>query len=219
MHNAKHSRFSRRAVVGLPIALTFGRIGRSQDFTVDPKDAEKAARSYLSDLVRGGASRENFWYYDRTFNLELAKLNRADPKSLQSLKNRWTATIAEDRRSKTIDVEAFANSQKDPEGWKKRHPKGSDPEYLCWLVFLKNVQLNSVSAREKEANFNDEKIWVHIPFHYENKNQSPLVHDLDLNKDMRLQNAEATLWVQKPARNAHLYVYDECWLSDITYWP
>ena len=92
---------SRRAVIGLPVALAFGRVSWAQDFTVTGTGAEKAARGYLGSLIGSEAEWASFWDYDRAFNLELGKLTQADPKSIESLKRKWTANITEDRHSKS----------------------------------------------------------------------------------------------------------------------
>jgi hypothetical protein len=214
------SLLSRRSVLGALSTVIPVNFCLAQDFTVNPSDAEKAARDFLTDLTAREDRGEDFWYLDRTFNHERDKLDRSNADAVVKLKQQWSAAIVADRRSKKLEIEAFSNDPKVQTAWEKRHPgfNYTDPSYPCWLVFRKGVQIESVTSGEKEANFDDEKLWIHVPLHYNDKNESPAVYDFDLQQDKRLRKASATLWVQKPNRNAHLYVYDECWLSDIEPW-
>jgi hypothetical protein len=210
---------SRRSMlVALATMLPFCR-GLAQDFTVSSSDAEKAAHDYLADLTAGEMRSEEFWYLDRNFNRELDKLGRSSPDAAK-LKEQWSATIKEERASKMLEVEAFSNDANIQKAWEKRHPgfAYSDPSHSCWLVFRKGVKIDSLSSGEKEANFEDEKVWVHVPLHYVNREDSPDFYDFDRTQKKKLHSAKATLWIEKPTRKAHLYVYDQCWLSDVEPW-
>lgn len=209
---------SRRSMmVALATTLPFFRCF-AQDITVSSSDAEKATHDYLADLTAGNVLFE-FWYLDRNFNRELDKLARSNQDAVK-LKERWSATIKEERDSKLLEVEAFSDDPNIEKAWEKRHPgfDYTDPSHSCWLVFRKGVKIDSISAGEKEANFEDEKVWVHVHLHYVNREDSPDFYDFDRKQKKKLQKAEATLWIEKPNRNAHLYVYDQCWLSHVEPW-
>jgi hypothetical protein len=213
-----HSVSRRSMMVALATMLPFCRCF-AQEFTVSVSDAEKAAHDYLADLTAGEVRTEGFWYLDRNFNRELDKLARLSQDAVK-LKEQWSATIKEERASKMLEVEAFSNDANLEKGWEKRHPgfAYSDPSHSCWLVFRTGAKIDSVSVGEKEANFEDEKVWVHVLLHYVNREDSPDFYDVDRKQKKKLHRAEATLWIEKPTRNAHLYVYDQCWLSDIEPW-
>jgi hypothetical protein len=211
--------FSRRAFVFALGGLAFSRTCQSQDFKVRDGDAEATARGYILDLTAESLG-WHFWMTDRDFVQERAKLLNATHEEVEGLKQRWTLKIADDRLSKKLQIEAFEDYAKDESAWKARHPgqEYGDPEHLCWLVFRKSAQIGSVTVNGKEAQFDRETLYVDVPFHYLQKDNSPVVYNFDLKHEMRLQKATAALWVQKSDQKSNLWVYDKCYLRNPKFW-
>jgi hypothetical protein len=213
--------FSRRAFVLALGGFVSSQACRSQDFKVADGDAEATASKYILDLTANSIG-WFFWLVDRNFVRErtgLKGLNKQE--QIEALKKKWTLMIDTDRQSGILGYEPY-NEHENESAWMARHPEADeygDPSNLCWLVFRKNVQIGPARVNGKKGDFGRRKtLYVDIPFHYLKKDDSPRVNNQELKREMKLQGAKATLWVQRPDQGADLWVYDSCYLSDLRFW-